>query len=79
MLPVYGSPTVINVVDLQARLASWPLTKLKQTKFSRDRLRCSEYQQCHCGCSFWMIISFSPDGIKSTIRETDIPIGHEDI
>ena len=52
---------------------------LKETKFSRDRLRRSEYHQCRCGCSFRMIISFSPDGVTSTIRETDIPVGHVDV
>ena len=51
------------VVDVQAHLALQPLTNLKQMKFSRDRLRHSEYHQCNCVCAFRMIISFSPDGI----------------
>ncbi len=79
MPPVYGNLTMINAVDLCAHLASQPLTNLKQMKFSRDWLQFSEYQQCHCGCSFWMVTSFSADGITSTIREIDIPIGHVDI
>jgi hypothetical protein len=79
MPPVYGNPTVVNAVDVQAHLALQPLTNLKQMKFSRDRLRHSEYHKCHCVCAFRMIISFSPDGITGMIRETDIPIGHEDI
>jgi len=79
MPPVYGNPTVVNAVDVQAHLALQPLTNLKQMKFSRNRLRHSEYHQCHCVCAFRMIISFSPDGITGMIRETDIPIGHEDV
>jgi hypothetical protein len=79
MPPVYGNPTVVNAVDVQAHLALWPLMNLKQKKFSCDRLRRSEYRQCHCGCSFRMIISFSPDGVTSMIKETDIPVGHVDI
>jgi len=79
MPPVYGNPSVVNAVDVQAHLALRPLTNLKQTKFSRDRLRRSEYRQCRCGCSFRMIISFSPDGVTSMIRETDIPVGHVDV
>ena len=79
MPPVYGNPSVVNAVDVQAHLALRPLTSLKQTTFSRDRLLRSEYRQCRCGCSFRMIISFSPDGVTSTIRETDIPVGHVDV
>ncbi len=55
------------------------LTNLKQTKFSRDRLQHSKYQQCRCACAFWMIIIIFSNGIIRTIRETDIPIGHEDV
>jgi len=63
---------------MEKYLIEWPNTILKQSKYSRDRMKKYEYRCCTCGCDFWLLIVVEMvNGNAFETRETPVPDNHD--
>jgi hypothetical protein len=76
---VTSSPVNIRAADLNKFLASRPLTKVKQTKYSRNRQKKWQYRSCGCGCSYKISLVYSLETDSYIVNETVIPSEHVDV
>jgi len=69
---------VCTANQLNDFLSSCPLTKIRHTKYGKQRKK-YEYHHCRCGCSFRINVRYSVDGQTCHVNVGTIPDDHFDV